>query len=98
MAPDRAPFHRNLDDITRCPLGHRCESCGAERDDLAVDTATTPLGVLCLTLCPRCAAATAAPPVAVGTANRLVLAHCDHLGIDPDQMAAALRAERGGAR
>jgi hypothetical protein len=39
----------NLDDTSRCPLGGRCESCGVERDDLAVSTATTPLGVLCLT-------------------------------------------------
>ena len=28
----------NLDDVSRCPLGVRCESCGVERDDLAVCT------------------------------------------------------------
>lgn len=84
----------DLDDTSRCPLGHRCESCGVERDDLTVATATTPLGVLCLTLCPRCASATTAPPVGVGTANRLVLAHCEHLGIDADQMAAAMERDQ----
>lgn len=89
MSHHRVPV--NLDDTSRCPLGHRCESCGAERDDLAVATANTPLGVLCLTLCPRCAAATMAPPVSVGTANRLVLAHCHHLEITPDQMAEQLK-------
>jgi hypothetical protein len=80
----------DLDDVMRCPLGVRCEACGAERDDLSVCTAWTPLGVLCLTMCPRCASASMAPPVAVGTAVRLVGQHCAHLGIDLDQMAAAL--------
>lgn len=73
-----------------CPLGHRCESCGAERDDLAVGTAETALGVLCLTLCPRCAESAMAPPVAVATAARLVGQHCMHLGITVDDMAALL--------
>ena len=42
----------NLDDTSRCPVGHRCESCGAERDDLAVETAAAArLGVMCLTRC-----------------------------------------------
>jgi hypothetical protein len=84
----------NLDDITNCPLGHRCEACGSERDDLLVDTAGTGMGVLCLTLCPPCASSDVAPPVSVTTAARLVLQHCEHLGIDPDQMAAALLLER----
>lgn len=80
----------DLDRTDDCPLGHRCESCGVEGDDLTVATAGTPLGTLCLTLCPRCRAAKMAPPIAVGTANRLVLAHCAHLGITCDEMAAAL--------
>ena len=80
----------DLDDVSRCPRGHRCESCGTEHDDLEVRTADTPLGVLCVTLCPRCAAASSPPPVAIGTAVRLVAQHCEHLGIDVDQMAAAL--------
>lgn len=86
----------NLDNTSRCPLGHRCESCGIERPDLAVHTATTGLGVLCLTLCPRCANSGVAvvPPVAVGTASRLVIQHCMHLGIDLDRMAELLRDDR----
>lgn len=80
----------NLDDTTNCPLGHRCESCGAAGDRLTVQTATTAVGVLCLTLCPRCAASDVAPPVPVATAVRLVMQHCQHLGIDADQMAAAM--------
>ena len=91
---DRIRPSIDLDDTSRCPLGHRCESCGAEGDDLAVSTATTPLGVLCLTLCPPCAAFGEMPRVAVGTATRLVLHHCTHLGITVDEMAAAMEAEQ----
>lgn len=87
----------DVHDTERCPLGVRCESCGVEGDNLAVATAETALGVLCLTLCRRCAGAAMAPPVSVGTAMRLVGQHCAHLGIDVDQMAAALD-EDGGDR
>lgn len=80
----------DVDDVSRCPLGHRCESCGTEHGGLKVRTAGTPLGVFCVTLCPRCAASDTPPPVAVGTAVRLVMQHCEHLDIDVDQMAAAL--------
>jgi hypothetical protein len=49
-----------LDNTSRCPLGHRCQSCGVERDDLTVITiAFDVLDVACLTLCPRCARSTA---------------------------------------
>jgi hypothetical protein len=91
---DRIHSSAHLDDTSRCPLGHRCESCGAERDDLTVSAATTPLGVLCLTLCPQCDAFDEMPRVAVGTAARLVMQHCMHLGITVDDMEAALEAEQ----
>ena len=52
------------------------------------------LGVACLTLCPRCANSDVVPPVSVGTAVRLVMQHCDHLGVTVDQMAAAMRDKR----
>lgn len=85
-----------LYDTGACPLGHRCESCGADGEDLAVVAASTPLGVLCLTMCPRCAGSGVAPPVAVGTAARLVGQHAVHLGIDLDEMAETMRHEEGG--
>lgn len=62
----------------RCPLGRRCESCGAEHRDLAVEVLTTGAGEWCLTLCPRCAGADVDPPVTVGTAARLVDQHRRH--------------------
>ena len=81
----------DLDDVARCPLGHRCESCGAEAADLAVcPVRMNRLGVACLTLCSRCAASGVVPPVTVGTAVRLVVAHCTHLGITADEMDASL--------
>lgn len=83
----------DLDNTDACPLGVRCESCGVERADLAVETAQLgPLGIACLTLCPPCAGADVAPPVSVGTAARLVAQHCGHLGIDLDEMAAVFAA------
>jgi hypothetical protein len=83
------------DDTSRCPVGHRCESCGAERDDLAVETATAArLGVMCLTLCRRCAAFDGQIPVSVSTAARLVGQHGQYLSIPVDEMAAAMEAGR----
>jgi hypothetical protein len=81
----------DLDNTANCPVGHRCESCGVESGDLAVETATSGrLGVLCLTLCRRCASFDDQIPVSVGTAVRLVMQHCQHLGITADEMAAEL--------
>lgn len=82
----------DLGDTSRCPLGVRCESCGAETPDL--DVLVVPLhlsGVACMTLCRRCAGARVSPPVTVATADRLVGQHCGHLGITRADMAAALQ-------
>jgi hypothetical protein len=49
---------------------------------------------MCLTLCLRCADSDVAPPVTVSTAARLVGQHCAHLGIDLDEMAAAMKGGR----
>lgn len=73
-----------------CPVGFRCESCGDAVENLVATTAETPLGVLCLTVCQRCGDAHMAPPVAVGTAVKLVMQHCQHLGITADEMRDAL--------
>lgn len=78
-----------------CPLGRRCEACGAGRD-LEVATYQTPVGVFCATVCCRCVAAGNAPPVrSWGQACERVGEHCQHLGIDLDQMADLLQAEGG---
>jgi hypothetical protein len=60
-----------------------------------VATYQTPVGVFCATVCERCTTPAEAPPVRGWvTACERVGAHCGHLGIDLDQMAAILHAER----
>jgi hypothetical protein len=78
----------------RCRRADRCEACGATRQlDLA--TYQTPVGVFCATVCGPCLDAGKAPPVrSWGGAIERVGAHCQHLGIDLDQMAALLHPER----
>jgi hypothetical protein len=80
----------------RCPRAGRCEACGATR---ALDVATyqTPVGVFCATVCDPCVDTRNAPPVRSWVeAVERVWAHCEHLGIDLDQMAALLHREREG--
>ncbi len=48
--PNDPSITPDLDDTSRYPLGHRCGSCGDEHPSVDVTTATTPLGVLRLTL------------------------------------------------
>lgn len=79
--------------VDACPDAATCENCGAT-DELDIATALTPVGVYCLTLCRGCAETGTVPePGDWSTAARRVLDHCCHLGIDTDQMAAALDQE-----
>ena len=78
----------------RCPPARRCEACGATRA-LEVATYETPVGVFCATVCGQCLSLGMAPPVrSWGQACERVGAHCQHLGIDLDQMADLLQAKR----
>lgn len=80
-----------LDDTRGCPRGARCESCGDEHGQLLVNTCATPMGVLCLTQCRRCATAPGDPPIAVATARRLVGQHAEHLGLPLERAVALAR-------
>jgi hypothetical protein len=80
-----------------CSHGRRCEACGAARD-LDVATYQTPVGVFCATVCRPCVAAGNPPPIrSWGQACERVGAHCQHLGIDLDQMAALLAEHQEGS-
>jgi hypothetical protein len=80
--------------VDRCPLGDRCEACGSGQE-LDVATYDTPVGVFCATVCGPCIDQAKAPPIrGWATAVERVAAHCGHLGIDVDQMAALRHAER----
>lgn len=88
------PTDVDLDDTHRCPRGIVCQSCGYETSHPTVTTVTTMLGVYCVTVCPRDLREGNPPPaIAASSVVRLVLAHCEHLGIDPDDMADILATE-----
>lgn len=76
----------DLDDTTNCPPAVACEVCGSAHG-LRVVTVETIVGVYCVTLC----AADRVRPVANKTsatqAVHRALDHCEHLGIDADEMA-----------
>lgn len=79
----------DLDSVEACELAARCAGCAAN-DGLAVQTATTPVGVVCLTLCPSCTDAGKLPRFGMAEGVKMSLEHCRHLGITADQMDAAM--------
>jgi hypothetical protein len=84
------------DDTSRCPRADRCASCGTpaieavEGTVLEVATITVPIGVLCHTLCTSCVDTNRLPKLSWPAATTLVLEHCEHLGCDLEDMAAAI--------
>jgi hypothetical protein len=85
----------NIDDTSRCPHVDLCQTCG-QRRDLALSTVQTPLGVCCTTLCRQCTELGLLPRWSAAQAARWVGEHCEHLGIDLDDMAAELGSDRDG--
>jgi hypothetical protein len=79
----------DLDRTDACEHAARCAGCGAS-DGLTVQTATTPVGVICLTLCPSCTDAGKLPRLGMAEAVNMSCEHCRHLGITADEMAAAM--------
>jgi hypothetical protein len=72
-----------------CPVAGECDSCSSS-EELRVWEADTQIGVICMTLCERCADREEMPRLGWGDAARMVLEHCEHRGIDLDE-AARLR-------
>jgi hypothetical protein len=79
----------DLDDTNSCERASACLVCHAG-DDLAVQTAATPVGVICLTLCPACTDAGKLPRLGMAEAVTMSLDHCRHLGITADAMGSAM--------
>ena len=71
----------SLYDTRRCPVGPECEGCG-RLDELAVSTADTSVGVLCVTLCDACEAVEVLPVFSPAEATIRVLEHGAHVGVD----------------
>jgi hypothetical protein len=67
------------DDISCCPIGQRCESCGADGPALRVAARNVLDRVLCLTLCARCDDDGRLPNIQLSTAIKLVQQHTEHL-------------------
>ncbi len=99
-----APLPRgvDLDSTERCDQDDQCEGC-SNSVTLEVVTLETAVGVLCATLCRNCVDAAELGTVPVRfrsfvAASERVCAHCGHLGIDLDQMAALMAAGNGGTQ
>jgi hypothetical protein len=85
----------DLDNVTRCPLVDKCESCSTS-EDLELVTVLTPVGIYCATLCGSCIDHDLIPsPGGLPGAVRRSLEHCGHLGIDADEMGAAIEVGNG---
>lgn len=77
----------DLFDTSNCPLGVRCEVCGAEagvRGKLSTITVDTAIGVICLTVDETCRGGLetdgASLTLMPSTIERLVKQHQQHLG------------------
>ncbi len=81
----------DLDDTSSCNPASKCSLCNA-RGQLSVKTATTLVGVICLTLCAGCVAAGRSPRLSPAQAAVMSLEHCQHLGITADAMAELMAA------
>jgi hypothetical protein len=75
----------NLDDTRHCPAAPECEGCG-RLDELAVLTADTPDGVLCMTLCEACEVTGVLPILSPAEETARVLEHGQHVGVDVEQV------------
>jgi hypothetical protein len=82
-------------ETSRCPLGHRCESCGTAAPALAVQVLPVLGRELCLTLCPKCRASGMLPSILVSTAARLVAQHADHVRPAGERRVVGLRRRHG---
>jgi hypothetical protein len=71
-------------DTSRCPIGFRCESCGAATDDLCVVIHGVLNAIMCVTLCAACRASERPPSIMLTTAEKLVQQHREHVrGVTP---------------
>lgn len=85
-----------LDNTSGCPVADRCANHHTLPDGavLEVVVVSVPVGELCLTLCGDCIDDDRLPKLSSWSAAvDAVWAHCAHLGISPDRMAALIEQE-----
>lgn len=79
----------DLRDVSRCPVGKRCNSCGRRGDRMAdgvalvVRTSTTLVGVICFTSCPACVKADSGHRDLGANVFSAIL-HAGHCGVSYD--------------
>lgn len=78
---------QTTDPLASCPVGPACEGCGDVAGPREVYGADTPVGVMCLTLCPACVDAAQVPRLSLPGAVRRALEHGEHTGPDSDGTA-----------
>jgi hypothetical protein len=93
------PVNVELGDTRRCTRAGQCEICQGTTSLLVV-ARDSMLGELCATVCANCLRGLSEgkqrfPNLGCTTAALRVGDHCEHLGIDLDQMADLVAAERG---
>ena len=64
-----------------CPLGRRCESCGADARDVRIVVLPVLNAAMCLTMCGSCATSGRPPSVMLSTAEKLADQHRRHVDV-----------------
>jgi hypothetical protein len=75
----------NLDDTRRCPVAPQCESCG-RLDELAVLTADTSAGMICMTVCDDCELLAVVPVFSPAEEVARIREHSEHVRVDAYQL------------
>jgi len=83
----------DLDDTSRCPVATWCAACSRIWNLYVVTADSGMSGVLCMTLCGECRTRPL-PAFGVLEAATRVAEHCEHLGIDLEQMSVLAESGR----
>lgn len=75
---------QTTDPLGSCPVAAACEACADVAGPRDVYEADTPVGAVCLTLCPACVDAAQLPRLSLPGAVWRALEHGDHTGGDLD--------------
>lgn len=72
------------DDTSHCPVGPVCEACESANPEVV--TASSAVGIICVTLCGDCLDEGQLAPLSVNAAVRRCLEHAGHLDCTVDDL------------